>query len=278
MLEGGAAREIREKFRALPSAHDLHKPCFARCKHARTHTRARHATRAATPRTHARARARTHARARAHTHAARAQALALAHYRTAHNHRLIRNSGVRAQFTKEEHIRTSAPVRSSDQRQIKATILQQFPALEEYIEEIMPKKDSLIMCKCKDNIQVLVGPAPDNEFIFFQCRQGPWLPTLRLLHQYPDILPKFRVDRGAIRFVLSGANIMAPGLTSPGGHMDPVPAESLVGIFAEGKEHALAIGVTTMSSEQIAGDNKGIAVENTHWLKDGMWTLRSLAP
>jgi PUA domain protein len=185
---------------------------------------------------------------------------------------------VRAQFTKEEHIRTSAPVRSSDQRQIKATILQQFPALEEYIEEIMPKKDSLIMCKCKDNIQVLVGPAPDNEFIFFQCRQGPWLPTLRLLHQYPDILPKFRVDRGAIRFVLSGANIMAPGLTSPGGHMDPVPAESLVGIFAEGKEHALAIGVTTMSSEQIAGDNKGIAVENTHWLKDGMWTLRSLAP
>ena len=69
---------------------------------------------------------------------------------------------------------------------------------------------------------------------------------------------------------------MAPGLTSAGGSMDPVPGEAVVGIFAEGKEHALAIGITTMSSEKIASDNKGIAVENTHWLNDGLWTLRAL--
>lgn len=28
------------------------------------------------------------------------------------------------------------------------------------------------------------------------------------------------MDRGAIKFVLSGANIMCPGLTSPGGSLD----------------------------------------------------------
>ena len=33
-------------------------------------------------------------------------------------------------------------------------------------------------------------------------------------------MKKFQVDRGAIKFVLSGANIMCPGLTSPGGLMD----------------------------------------------------------
>jgi len=115
-----------------------------------------------------------------------------------------------------------------------------------------------------------------NEFIFFQCRSGPFIPTLRFLHKYPDILPKYRVDRGAIRFVLSGANIMSPGLTSAGGAMDDVPAESVVAIMAEGKEHALAIGVTTMSTEEIRTNNKGIAVENTHYLKDGLWTLRSV--
>ena len=49
--------------------------------------------------------------------------------------------------------------------------------------------------------------------------------------------------------------------------------ESVVGIFAEGKEHALAIGITTMSSEQIRTENKGIAVENTHWLRDGLWLM-----
>lgn len=36
----------------------------------------------------------------------------------------------------------------------------------------------------------------------------------------PDIMKKFQVDRGAIKFVLSGANIMCPGLTSPGGALD----------------------------------------------------------
>eukprot|EP00326_Haptolina_ericina_P003277 CAMPEP_0181202060 /NCGR_PEP_ID=MMETSP1096-20121128/18638_1 /TAXON_ID=156174 ORGANISM="Chrysochromulina ericina, Strain CCMP281" /NCGR_SAMPLE_ID=MMETSP1096 /ASSEMBLY_ACC=CAM_ASM_000453 /LENGTH=70 /DNA_ID=CAMNT_0023292543 /DNA_START=440 /DNA_END=652 /DNA_ORIENTATION=- len=69
---------------------------------------------------------------------------------------------------------------------------------------------------------------------------------------------------------------MAPGLTSAGGEMDDVPADSVIAIMAEGKEHALAIGVTTMSTEQIRTHNKGIAVENTHYLKDGLWSLRTV--
>ena len=36
----------------------------------------------------------------------------------------------------------------------------------------------------------------------------------------PNILPHVQCDRGAIRFVLSGANIMCPGLTSAGGRMN----------------------------------------------------------
>ena len=71
---------------------------------------------------------------------------------------------------------------------------------------------------------------------------------------------------------------MAPGLTSAGGKMDDVPAEAVVAIMAEGKEHALAIGITTMSTKQILSDNKGIAVENTHWLRDGLWGMSSISP
>jgi predicted RNA-binding protein (TIGR00451 family) len=92
----------------------------------------------------------------------------------------------------------------------------------------------------------------------------------------PDILPKYQVDRGAVPFVLGGANIMAPGLTSAGGMMDDVPTESVVAVMVQGKEHAIAIGVTTMSTEEIRKVNKGNAVENTHWLNDGLWTLRSV--
>jgi PUA domain protein len=34
------------------------------------------------------------------------------------------------------------------------------------------------------------------------------------------MLPIVQVDRGAIKFILGGANIMCPGLTSAGGKMD----------------------------------------------------------
>lgn len=175
-------------------------------------------------------------------------------------------------YTREENIKTQSKVKSSEQRQIRSQIVEQYPALEPFIEDILPKKEALIVCKCKDYLSLVVDTT--GEFIFFQCRSGPYIPTIRFLHRFPDILPTYMVDRGAIRFVLSGANIMAPGLTSAGGHMDDVPANSVVAVMAEGKEHALAIGITTMGTKQILDENKGIAVENTHWLKDGLWTLR----
>ena len=43
------------------------------------------------------------------------------------------------------------------------------------------------------------------------------------------MLPKLQVDKGAIKFVLSGANIMCPGLTSPGARMEQsVPKSTVV--------------------------------------------------
>jgi len=45
----------------------------------------------------------------------------------------------------------------------------------------------------------------------------------------PDILPKVQVDRGAIEFVLKGANIMCPGVTSKGGRLpDGLEKEAIV--------------------------------------------------
>ena len=158
-------------------------------------------------------------------------------------------------------------------------------------------------------IQLIV--APNKEFIFFQSRNGPFIPTLRMLHRYPDMLPFFRVDRGAIRFVLSGANVMSPGLTSAGGSMDDVEEGAVVAIMAEEKQHALGIGVTTKSTKAVREENKGaarprnerrrqprlltlaslarstaawpwptlriaragVAIETTHYLKDGLWMM-----
>ena len=47
----------------------------------------------------------------------------------------------------------------------------------------------------------------------------------------PFLCPQMQVDKGAIRFILSGANIMCPGLTSPGAKMTKVPENTVVVSF-----------------------------------------------
>ncbi len=120
----------------------------------------------------------------------------------------------------------------------------------------------------------------NGELLFFRQRDGPFYPTLRLLHKCktafifircfpcrkyclrfqkiayftqvtlsvnlvrvtnaccshvcspdPFILPHQQVDKGAIKFVLSGANIMCPGLTSPGAKLYPAETEKAVVSF-----------------------------------------------
>ena len=59
----------------------------------------------------------------------------------------------------------------------------------------------------------------DSTPLFWQHMDDSVIPHLQLVHKYPDLWPRMRVDRGAIRFVLSGAALMTPGLTSPGGRL-----------------------------------------------------------
>jgi len=34
--------------------------------------------------------------------------------------------------------------------------------------------------------------------LFYQDRDGHWFPTLRILHQYPDMMPKLRTGKSAV--------------------------------------------------------------------------------
>ena len=166
--------------------------------------------------------------------------------------------------------------KSSVIRGIRQRICEQYPYLEDSgaIEEIMPKKADVVLAKASaggetNNVQMVVV---DRTPTFFNMRDGPYYPTLRLLHMYPDMMPKLRVDRGAIKFVLSGANIMCPGLTSPGATIhDEVDTDMPVAIFAEGKDEALAFGITRLSTKDIVEVNKGIGVDLVTYLNDGLW-------
>lgn len=96
----------------------------------------------------------------------------------------------------------------------------------------------------------------------------------------PFVLPKVGVDRGAIRFLLAGAHMMCPGMTSKGGYLPPadaaLPAGTPVAIQAEGKEHAVGIGLTKLSTEEMKQVNKGVGVETMTYIGDDFWALKTL--
>ncbi|CAJ0574326.1 unnamed protein product, partial [Mesorhabditis spiculigera] len=175
-------------------------------------------------------------------------------------------------FEKEDIMGGGTQLKSSVQRGIRSKLLEQFPHLEGHLETILPKKETLKTIKCKEHVELV--QSHDGFVYFIKTRDGLFLPTLRLLHKYPFILPHQQVDKGAIKFVLNGSHIMCPGLTSPGAVLLPeVPKGQIVAIMAEGKQHALAIGVMAMSSEEIKQVNKGTGIENMHYLNDGMWHM-----
>ena len=75
-----------------------------------------------------------------------------------------------------------------------------------------------------------------------------FIPHIKLIHKYPTMCKKMIVDKGALRHVLSGADIMCPGLTSAGGKIDDeAEVGDVVAIYAEGKKHCIAVGILKKS-------------------------------
>lgn len=173
-------------------------------------------------------------------------------------------------------------VKSSVQRTIRSKIVETYPKIEPYIEQIMPKKDQLDLVKLPDRVSLYtLGDKP----LFWQHMDDPIIPHLRVVHQYPWCFQHVRIDRGGIRFVLSGATLMVPGLTSPGGRLPGCEDQEfanegkeyeegdVVVVDAEGKETACMIGVLKMGTKDMKEKKKGPAIENGHYVGDGLWKL-----
>ena len=181
-----------------------------------------------------------------------------------------------SRFNEKENVSGVVQAKSTVIKQIRAKLIEDYPHIEEYIDEILPKKENVRVAKwweifvgtCRemlhtfpyffcsnwkifsqDHIEILANSS--GEPILFRSYDGPYIPVLRLLHKYPFILTPQQVDKGAIKFVLSGANIMCPGLTTPGGRITKCGKDKIVAIMAEGKQHALAIGITKMTTDEM---------------------------
>jgi PUA domain protein len=127
-------------------------------------------------------------------------------------------------FEPSSDVSTSTQVKASVQRGIRAQIHMAHPKLtDETLDTILPKKHPLVQYKIGAHMMLYCrrveheGASPSDEPVFFQHRDGPILPTLKFVHKYPSLeFTSVTVDKGAIPFVLGGANVMCPGLTNAG--------------------------------------------------------------
>lgn len=185
-------------------------------------------------------------------------------------------------FVANEDATQSAPVKSSVQRSITQTIMEQYPNItEEVMEAVLPKKTQFELVKIKDShISLIMSPTLGIP-VFFQVRDGPYFPTLKFLHTIPrDVvvggetaMPKLGLDAGGIKFVVKGADVFCAGITSKGGYIPPqgLAANTPVQMMAEGKELPLAVGITKVSTDEMKSSNTGVGVQNLHYLNDDLW-------
>ena len=134
-------------------------------------------------------------------------------------------------FDPSRDVSTSTQVKASVQRALKSEILQHHPNItEEVLNELIPKKSPLVQYKVGPHLMLYCrhiahnnsddDKSPTDQPILFQHRDGPILPALKLVHRYPTLeFTSVTVDKGAIPFLIGGANVMCPGLTNPGGEM-----------------------------------------------------------
>ena len=179
-------------------------------------------------------------------------------------------------FSERENVSSHSQLKSSALRAVRARIIEQYPPIEEIIDELFPKKSPVFLYKCSNHTNLLVH---NKVPLFFSIRDSPYIPTLRLVHQYPGIMEGkvIQIDKGAIPFVLGGANVMSPGLTNPGGYLtDGLEENDIVVIRAHEKEFEIGLGMMKLSTDVIRDTKKDTGVTLLHHINDGLWRTETM--
>jgi predicted RNA-binding protein (TIGR00451 family) len=111
---------------------------------------------------------------------------------------------------------------------------------------------------------LILNKQGEARFFLFENR---YLPSIQFIREYPFIdLPIVKVDEGAVKYILNGADIFAQGIISISGSFD---ANSIV-IVRNPQDAVLALGNSLISSDELL-KLKGKVISNIHYLGDSIW-------
>lgn len=144
------------------------------------------------------------------------------------------------------------------------TILQELELIFGYeIKDFMREK-TIEIVKTEEQNFVFV----DGEPLFFIVNGKPF-PTVKGALSVNLNKRKVVVDKGAVKFVSKGADVMCPGIV----YADPkIKKDDLVIVVEETHGKALAIGRALINGESMIA-KKGKAIKTIHYVGDKIWNF-----
>ncbi len=126
-----------------------------------------------------------------------------------------------------------------------------------------PKIKNLKVHQILDDVQLITGQG--IKILKIQDEYLPFLSETEILKKFPSVT----VDMGAVKFMCNGANLMRPGIRK----FTSFDKDQLVCIVEESQNKFLAVGKSTMSSEDAEKIDKGEILKNLHYISDKSWEI-----
>ncbi|TFG19442.1 MAG: RNA-binding protein [Promethearchaeota archaeon] len=173
-------------------------------------------------------------------------------------------------LTEEPHTTISMNIRQrhmlkkADIKELKTTLYELFD--EVVINELLTDKPKVEFLRLDNKEEIIVI----NNILSFWITQGRYIPCLTLLLQ-PDIkfeMKSVTVDKGAIRFVANGADIMRPGITVID---DTIQKGDIIKIQEETHRRSLAVGMAMFDAAEMQKMTKGKVIKTIHFVNDPVW-------
>lgn len=155
-------------------------------------------------------------------------------------------------------------IKSSEIKALKDDISKKYD--EKFVNQIFPKKCSVEVINTEAG-DVLY--AIDNKLKLWKSNEG-YLPVLTLFldNENKVEFKTILVDKGAIRFVTNGADIMRPGIR----RIDPtIKKDDILRIADETHDRTLAVGKALFDAKEMNSLKEGKVVKNLHTIQDSVW-------
>ena len=129
----------------------------------------------------------------------------------------------------------------------------------------LSKKDIIEVVDAEEKV-ILVNGKP----WFFYLGNQIYPTVKQILEVGVENFPAVFVDKGAIPFVVKGADIMRPGIVT----IDDIVEKDIYVVVADAKyKKALAIGIALFNAEEMKELTTGKVIKNIHRIGDAVWDV-----